>query len=78
MIRLEARCLALVIWGQVTYTTRAGQLIGMVYGSGSHERGTTRHDRRLNDGPPVQYSLFEWLLEPEQLNKMNQAVQRVL
>jgi CRISPR-associated protein Cas2 len=54
------------------------QFIVVVYDISSDKRRTKLHDTLLNYGTPVQYSVFECLLAPEQLNKMKQAVQRVI
>ena len=45
----------------------------------SHDRRRTKlHDTLLNFGTPVQYSVFECILDGERLEKMKAAVMRVI
>lgn len=45
----------------------------------SHDRRRTRlHDTLLNFGTPVQYSVFECIVDAKRLEKMKQAVGRVV
>ena len=45
----------------------------------SHDRRRTRlHDALLDYGTPVQYSVFECILDEEGLKKMKAAVMRVI
>lgn len=54
------------------------QFLLVVYDISSDKRRTRLHDTLLDYGTPVQYSVFECLLEPEQVNKMKEAVERVI
>ena len=54
------------------------QFIVVVYDISDDKRRTKLHNALLNYGTPVQYSVFECLLEAEQLDKMKQAVNRVI
>ena len=45
----------------------------------SHDRRRTKlHDALLDYGAPVQYSVFECILDRERLAQMKQAVERVI
>ncbi|MBN1485630.1 MAG: CRISPR-associated endonuclease Cas2 [Chloroflexia bacterium] len=45
----------------------------------SHDRRRTRlHDALLDYGSPVQYSVFECYLEPQEAQKMRRAVNKVI
>ncbi len=50
----------------------------IVYDISDDKRRTKLHNVLLDYGSPVQYSVFECLLEPEQLKKMKSAVERVI
>jgi len=50
----------------------------IVYDISDDKRRTKLHNTLLNYGSPVQYSVFECLLEPEQLKKLKSAVERVI
>jgi CRISPR-associated protein Cas2 len=54
------------------------QFIVVVYDISDDKRRTRLHNTLLNYGTPVQYSVFECLLEPEQVNKMKEAIERVI
>ena len=54
------------------------QFLVVVYDISDDKRRTRLHNTLLNYGTPVQYSVFECLLEPEQVNKMKEAVERVI
>jgi CRISPR-associated protein Cas2 len=54
------------------------QFIVVVYDISSDKRRTKLHNALLNYGTPVQYSVFECLLEPEKVEEMKQAVGRVI
>jgi CRISPR-associated protein Cas2 len=54
------------------------QFIVVVYDISSDKRRTRLHNVLLNYGTPVQYSVFECLLEREQVAQMKQAVERVI
>ncbi len=54
------------------------QFLVVVYDISDDKRRTKLHNTLLNYGTPVQYSVFECLLEPEQVNKMKEAVERVI
>jgi CRISPR-associated protein Cas2 len=45
----------------------------------SHDRRRTKlHDALLNFGTPVQYSVFECIVDEKRLEKMKQAIMRVV
>jgi CRISPR-associated protein Cas2 len=45
----------------------------------SHDRRRTKlHDTLLNFGTPVQYSVFECIVDEKRLEKMKQAIMRVV
>ena len=45
----------------------------------SHDRRRTRlHDALLDYGTPVQYSVFECIVDEKRLKKMRQAIMRVI
>ncbi|MDY7041295.1 MAG: CRISPR-associated endonuclease Cas2 [Chloroflexota bacterium] len=45
----------------------------------SHDRRRTKlHDALLNFGTPVQYSVFECILDEKRLEKMKKAIMRVI
>ena len=45
----------------------------------SHDRRRTRlHDTLLDFGTPVQYSVFECIVDEKRLKKMRQAIMRVI
>lgn len=50
----------------------------IVYDISDDKRRTKLHNTLLDYGSPVQYSVFECLLEPEQVKKMKKAVERVI
>lgn len=54
------------------------QFVVVVYDISSDKRRTKLHNTLLNYGAPVQYSVFECLLDAERLAKMKQAVKRVI
>jgi CRISPR-associated protein Cas2 len=54
------------------------QFVVVVYDISNDKRRTKLHDTLLNYGTPVQYSVFECLLDGEQLAHMKQAVERVI
>jgi CRISPR-associated protein Cas2 len=50
----------------------------VVYDISDDKRRSKLHDVLLDYGTPVQYSVFECLLEPEQLERMKHAVAHVI
>ncbi len=50
----------------------------VVYDISSDKRRTKLHDELLNFGTPVQYSVFECLLEAKELALMRKAVRKVI
>ena len=50
----------------------------IVYDISNDKRRTKLHNALLDYGTPVQYSVFECLLDEEQEQKMRQAVRRVI
>jgi len=56
----------------------AQQFLLVVYDISSDKRRTKLHNALLDYGTPAQYSVFECLLEPKQLERMRKAVRRVI
>ena len=56
----------------------AGQFVVVVYDISDDRRRTRLHDTLLQYGTPVQYSVFECLLEAKRLEAMKRAVRRVI
>ena len=54
------------------------QFIVVVYDISSDRRRTKLHNALLDYGTPVQYSVFECLLDAEGLQRMKRAVDRVI
>ena len=54
------------------------QFIVVVYDISNDRRRTKLHNVLLDFGTPVQYSVFECLLDEEGLARMKRAVQRVI
>lgn len=54
------------------------QFVVVVYDISNDRRRTRLHNVLLNFGTPVQYSVFECLLEADRLVSMRQSVQRVI
>jgi len=54
------------------------QFIVVVYDISDDKRRTKLHDALLNYGTPVQYSVFECLLDDEQVAEMKRAVEQVI
>jgi len=54
------------------------QFIVVVYDISNDKRRTRLHNVLMDYGTPVQYSVFECLLEAKELNKMRQAIERVI
>jgi CRISPR-associated protein Cas2 len=54
------------------------QFVLVVYDISNDKRRTRLHDTLLNFGTPVQYSVFECLLDREGVRKMQKAVRRVI
>ena len=54
------------------------QFVVVVYDISDDKRRTKLHDALLDYGTPVQYSVFECLLERKQLERMKQAVEKVI
>jgi CRISPR-associated protein Cas2 len=50
----------------------------VVYDISDDKRRTRLHDVLLNYGTPVQYSVFECLLDSRELGKMKKAVRKVI
>jgi CRISPR-associated protein Cas2 len=55
-----------------------GQFVVVAYDISNDKRRTRLHNVLLDYGTPVQYSVFECLLEGPQLARMKQAVGRVI
>lgn len=56
----------------------AQQFILITYDISSDKRRTKLHNALLNYGTPVQYSVFECLLDEKEEKKMRQAVKRII
>ena len=56
----------------------AKQFVVVVYDISNDRRRTKLHDALLDYGTPVQYSVFECLLDDEGLARMRRAVERVI
>ena len=56
----------------------AKQFVLVVYDISDDRRRTKLHDRLLDYGTPVKYSVFECLLETRHLEKMKRAVRRAI
>ena len=54
------------------------QFIVIAYDISNDRRRTRLHKRLLDYGTPVQYSVFECLLDGEQLEKMKRAVRKAI
>jgi CRISPR-associated protein Cas2 len=54
------------------------QFILVVYDISNDRRRSRLHDVLLDYGTPVQYSVFECLLESDELDKMKKAVKRLI
>ena len=54
------------------------QFVVVVYDISSDKRRTRLHDLLLDYGTPVQYSVFECLLDSEHLARMKRAVRRII
>jgi CRISPR-associated protein Cas2 len=54
------------------------QFILVVYDISNDRRRTKLHDLLLDFGSPVQYSVFECLLDAKELGKMKQRVRRLI
>jgi CRISPR-associated protein Cas2 len=54
------------------------QFILIVYDISNDRRRTRLHDALLDYGTPVQYSVFECLLEDKHLQKMKKRIARVI
>ena len=54
------------------------QFVVVVYDISSDRRRTKLHDALLDYGTPVQYSVFECLLDEEGLQRMKRAVRKVI
>jgi len=54
------------------------QFVVVVYDISNDRRRTKLHDALLNYGTPVQYSVFECLLDEEGLQRMKRAVRKVI
>ncbi|MCI0519010.1 MAG: CRISPR-associated endonuclease Cas2 [Chloroflexi bacterium] len=54
------------------------QFILIVYDISSDKRRNRLHETLLNYGTPVQYSVFECLLDDKQIGRMKKAVRRVI
>lgn len=52
--------------------------IVVVYDISNDKRRTRLHNQLKNYGTPVQYSVFECLLDKAQVKKMKQAVRRII
>ena len=59
-------------------TPKAKHFLLVVYDISSNRRRTKLHNTLKNYGTPVQYSVFECLLDHEHLLKMKQAVKKVI
>jgi len=56
----------------------AGQFVVVTYDISDDRRRTRLHDTLLQYGTPVQYSVFECLLEAKRLQAMKRDVRRVI
>lgn len=56
----------------------SNQLILVVYDISNDRRRTKLHNLLLNYGTPVQYSVFECLLEIDQIKKMKTAIRKII
>lgn len=54
------------------------QFVVVVYDISNDRRRTRLHDTLLDYGTPVQYSVFECLLDEEGLQRLRRAVRRVI
>jgi CRISPR-associated protein Cas2 len=54
------------------------QFVVVVYDISNDRRRTRLHNKLLDFGTPVQYSVFECLLDEEGLERMREAVMRVI
>ena len=54
------------------------QFILVAYDISNDKRRTRLHKRLKDFGDPVQYSVFECLLEPEQVKRMKAAVRKIV
>ena len=54
------------------------QFVVVAYDISNDRRRTRLHKRLLDYGTPVQYSVFECLLDGEQLEKMRRAVRKAI
>lgn len=54
------------------------QFVVVVYDISNDKRRTKLHDTLLNYGTPVQYSVFECLLDAASLAQLKQAIRRVI
>ncbi len=54
------------------------QFIVVVYDISNDRRRTRLHKRLKDFGTPVQYSVFECLLDRDELGRMKQAVRRII
>jgi CRISPR-associated protein Cas2 len=54
------------------------EFILIVYDISNDRRRTKLHDVLLNYGTPVQYSVFECLLDDNQIKTMKKAIKRVI
>jgi len=54
------------------------QFVLVVYDISSDKRRTRLHNTLLNHGTPVQYSVFECLLDAEELARMKKATLKVI
>lgn len=50
----------------------------VAYDISNDRRRTKLHDTLLNFGTPVQYSVFECIVDQKRLAKMKQAIERVI
>jgi CRISPR-associated protein Cas2 len=56
----------------------SSQFVVVVYDISDDKRRTKLHNVLLNFGTPVQYSVFECLLDGERLAEMKRSVERVI
>jgi CRISPR-associated protein Cas2 len=54
------------------------QFVVVAYDISNDRRRTRLHDRLEDFGTPVQYSVFECLLDAESLRRMKQAVRKII
>lgn len=54
------------------------QFLLVVYDISNDRRRTKLHNLLLDFGTPVQYSVFECLLAPDEAQKMKQAVRKII